>query len=355
MSGAESVATPSRMPSGYASIWGLFADWCAVTGHRDLPADPATVIGFLTDCPAAPETHRRRVAAIDHRHTAAGHPPPGRSAAVLAALGRPTGEPLHLPAETAAAVEAALRALPSHGWTQGMFGRRDRCLLVLSQIAGVPYRHLATLIGGDVTVADGTATITTPALTWTLDPANDGLLCGPCAVTRWLRILNLVVTRPTNREIARALKKAKPTASGSPHLCRSTKILDDATPGVPLLPPIDQWGYVPFPVRRLTPHSLSRRVRDLLGGDLGAHRDLPVDADDELRPSTPSPMPPVPRVVYGREDSQRAWARRRADLADLAGVDDLLQEIDVRAKELERRTAALLAGAAGGDETDLGG
>ena len=79
---------------------------------------------------------------------------------MLAALGRPTGEPRPIPVETAAAVEAALRALPSHGWTQGMFGRRDRCLLVLSQLAGVPYKHLATLTAGDVTVADGTATIT---------------------------------------------------------------------------------------------------------------------------------------------------------------------------------------------------
>ena len=26
-----------------------------------------------------------------------------------------------------------------------MFGRRDRCLVVLSELAGVPYKHLATL------------------------------------------------------------------------------------------------------------------------------------------------------------------------------------------------------------------
>src|SRR5689334_9824289 len=32
------------------------------------------------------------------------------------------------------------------------------------------------------------------------------------------------------------------------------------------------------------------------------------------------------------------------DLAELAGVDDLLREIDARAKELERRIAAILAG-----------
>ena len=343
MSGAESAdaATSSRLPSGYAAIWALFSDWCAVIGHRDLPADPATVIGFLTGCPAAPETHRRRVAAIDHRHTAAAHPPPGRSAAVLAALGRPTGEPTRLTAETAAAVEAALRALPSHGWTQGMFGRRDRCLLVLSQLAGVPYRHLATLTAGDVTMVDGTAMITARAVTWTLRPADDGLLCGPCAVTRWLRILNLVVTRPSSRDVGQALKKAKPGNSGAPHLCRSTRGLDDATLAVSLLPPIDQWGYVPFPVQRLTPHSLSRRVRDLLGGDLGAHRDLPVDIDDE--PETPAPSPPpVPRAMYGRQDVQQAWARRRADLQELAGVNDDLADIERRADELNRRATALI-------------
>ena len=47
--------------------------------------------------------------------------------------------------------------------------------------------------------------------------------------------------------------------------------------------------------------------------------------------------------MFGREDAQRAWARRQADLVDLAGVDDLLNEVDARAKELERRTAAILA------------
>jgi len=267
---------------------------------------------------------------------------PGESPLVRAALGRPVADRRSAPVMPDQ-VAAALRGLPSDGWTRGMFGRRDRCLLVLSHVAGVPYQHLASVTAGDVTVAAGTATITTPAVTWTLHPADDSLLCGPCAVTRWLRILNLVVTRPGHGEIARALKKAKPGSSGSPHLCRSTKPLDQAALGAPLLPPIDQWGYLPFPVQRLTAHSLSRRVRDLLAGDLGAHRELPVDTDDDPGPATASP-PPVPRAVYSREDSRRAWAKRRADLDDLAGVDDLLSDVDARARELDRRTAAILVG-----------
>ena len=111
---------------------------------------------------------------------------------------------------------------------------------------------------------------------------------------------------------------------------------------VPLLPPIDQWGALPFPLQRLTPHSLSRRVRDLLAGDLGAHR-RPARRPQTPAPDTPAPVPVVERAVYSREDAQRAWARRRADLDDLAGVEDLLDQIDARAKELQQRTAAILA------------
>ena len=80
---------------------------------------------------------------------------------VRAALGRPTGQPAETPAHPER-VAAALRGLPSHGWTAGMFGRRDRALLVLSQLAGLSYTRIATLTAGDVTVHDGTAAISTP-------------------------------------------------------------------------------------------------------------------------------------------------------------------------------------------------
>ena len=116
-----------------------------------------------------------------------------------AALGRPTGAPFQ-PKETERdAVEVALRGLPSHGWTQGMFGRRDRCLLVLSQLAGVvPYRHLATLTGGDISIADGAVMIRAAAGEWTVGSDDDVVLCGACAVVRWLKILDLAVTQLLN-------------------------------------------------------------------------------------------------------------------------------------------------------------
>ena len=332
-------------PRTYAADWALFTDWCAVTGHLGAARRPGHRDRVPGRLPGAPAKTHRRVGRCDrppaHRDT--GIRPPGRSAAVLAALGRPTGEPRQIPVETAAAVEAALRALPSHGWTQGMFGRRDRCLLVLSQLAGVPYKHLATLTAGDITVVDGIATVTGPAGTWTVAPDDDPVVCGCCAVTRWLRVVDLAVTKINTGVVAAAVGKAEAVTGESPHLCRSSRELDAATLVVPLFPPIDQWGALPFPSQPLTPHSLSRRVRDILAGDLGAHRHLPVDQDDDVEAEKPAPAPVVQRAGYSPRDSRRAWDRRRADLAELGGVAEELTDIDRRADELNRRAAALLA------------
>src|SRR5664279_2793956 len=175
---AESARVLSaRTLRTYAADWALFTDWCAATDTTALPADPRTVVDFLHGCTAAPATRRCRVAAIDHHHTAHGHERPGESVAVRAALGRPTGEPFHPADRDREAVAAALRGLPSHGWTQGMFGRRDRALLVLSQLAGVPYRHLAQLTAGEIHIEEDVATIRSATGEWTLPPADDAVLC----------------------------------------------------------------------------------------------------------------------------------------------------------------------------------
>ena len=94
----------------------------------------------------------------------------------------------------------------------------------------------------------------------------------------------------------------------------------------------------------LTPHSLSRRVQDVLAGDLGAHRHLPVDRDDDVKPETPTPVPATHQHVGdGRRTWRQAWDRRRADLAELGDVADELTAVDRRVDDLNRRAAALLA------------
>ena len=143
--------------------------------------------------------------------------------------------------------------------------RRDRCLLVMSQIAGVPLKHLAALTVGDIAGIDGTATITGAMGTWTAAPIDDPITCGPCAIARWLRVVDLAVTKINTAVVAVAIDKADAVTSRSPHLCRSTEKRVDATAPVPVFPPIDQWGSLPFPLRALTQHSLSGRVHDLLG------------------------------------------------------------------------------------------
>ena len=337
----------ARTRRTYATDWALFTDWCAATDTTALPADPQTVVDFLTGCPAAPATSRCRVAAIDHHHAAAGYQRPGESVAVRAALGRPTGEPFQPTQRDREAVDAALRGLPSHGWTAGMFGRRDRCLLVLSQLAGVPYQHLARLTAEDISIADGVATIRSPGGEWTIGADGDVVLCGSCAVTRWLKILDLAVTKPSTKTIARALKKASAVDHRSPHVCLAGPVLGETTRTVPLLPPIDQWGALPLPLQRLSPHSLSRRARDLLDGDLGAHRDLPVDPDPEPGITAAEKTPVTEQAVstaYDAADAAAAWERRRRDLQDLGGITDVLTDVERGADELNRRAAELVEG-----------
>ena len=141
---------------------------------------------------------------------------------------------------TPAEVEAALRVLPSHGWTSGWTGRRDRALLVLSQMAGLSYDNIAELTVADVTVTDGLATIRTPGGTTTLRMIEDDLICGPCALARWLHALDMTVLYPSGRVIAAVIARAAPLTSDSPHLCQGTTTVAESTGAMSLLNALNQ-------------------------------------------------------------------------------------------------------------------
>ena len=327
------------LAAGAAAGWALFDDWCAVTGHLPLPATPDTVLAFLVDCPAAPGTFGRRLSAIDAAHRAAGMAPPQRTDRVRDAVrGRPA-QPvrLELPADR---VEAALRRLPSHGWINGWFGRRDRALLVVAA-AGVPYRRITALTVGDITLERGVATITTPTGPVTVRPDADPVVCRPCVLVRWLRALHLAVTTPSTRSFAGVIDRARAVDGSSTHLCRSRRPLPEGIGDVPLLPPIDPRGHLALAPRPLTPHSVSRLAR---GNSLGSGTVHRVDPQTPDQPAPPPADPPVAAPArYTAADWATGVARRRADQDRLRGVDHILDEVDRTAADLNRRIATLLA------------
>ncbi len=296
---------------------------------------------FFGDCPAAPGTFARRLTAIDAAHRDTGVPPPERTGQVRDVLrGRPA-QPVRQEL-LADRVEAALRRLPSHGWINGWFGRRDRALLVLAR-AGVPYRRIAALTAGDVAVIDGVATINTTIGPVTLHPDVDPVVCGPCVLVRWLRALHLAVTTPATRTLAGAIDRAPAVDGASPHLCRSRRPLPTGIAEVPLLPPIDPRGYLAIDPRPLSPHSVSHLARGNTTGPGVVHRVDPQTPNEAQPPPPPAPPVVPPPTPYTAGDWEQAVARRRADQAYLRGVDRTLDETDRKAADLNRRILALLA------------
>ena len=78
------------------------------------------------------------------------------------------------------------------------------------------------LTAGMVTVAGGVATLSSAGAT-TLTATDDPMVCGPWAITRWLRVLDVVMTQPSHRIPSRQIDDADPVTDRSPHLCRSNR------------------------------------------------------------------------------------------------------------------------------------
>lgn len=320
--------------AAYDAAWQLFDDWCQAADRSSLPADPGTVAEFFRSCPAAAATNRRRLLVIDNRHRAVRFAPPGETGEVRFAAGLPLAAPAGPPVMSPA-MKTALQFLPSHGWTQGMFGRCDRCMLFLSQQARLAYQQLAKAIVADVATGHR-------GLVSHIDP----VLCGPCALTRWLRVLEYAETRFNSTVIGHALRRADPLTPNSPHICGSTRPVAAEILGLPLLPTIDQWGVFAFSVRPLTPHSLSRIVRDALDGDFGVHRN--IDLGDPDKPAGAINPPPAASAAaenpYTEADWETALRRRRDAINSLADVAEDLADVDRQADEINKRMTALLDG-----------
>ncbi len=329
ISAATGKALSINTRNGYAADWALFTDWCTATNRDPLPADWATVGAFTAGCPGAPATIRRRLAAIAHHHRAAGHPAPANPDREL-----PPSRELVDPGQ----VDMLMRLLPSHGWLGGLFGRRDRALLTLAAYTAIPYRQLPRLTVGQLHIAYGVATVTDAyGRTHVIESVTDPMLCGPCALVRWRRVLD---TESTFKSVKTLLKKAEAVTPASHHSCHAPKPIDDRTLDAPLFPPINQWGHLPYPIEPLSPHSTSRLARQADTG-LAHHRVLDVDefvASAGVHQAAVAPTPAGPRLGY---DWEAANQRKIDAVQQLAPLADTLDDIEARIDELIARTKGL--------------
>ena len=308
----------------------MFVDWCTATDQIPVPAHWATIQGFTVGCPGAPATIRRRLAAIAHHHRAAGHPAPTDPAREPPPPSREVIDP--------GQVDMLMRLLPSHGWLGGLFGRRDRALLTLAACTTIPYRQLPRLTVAQLQVAVGVATVTdSRGVAHVIESATDPVLCGPCTLVRWRRVLD---TDVTHKRLKTLFKDAEEVTSASHHPCHIPKPIDDRTLDAPLFPPINQWGQLPFPIEPLSPHSTSRLARQADTG-LAHHRVLDVDevvTTAGVDQAAIEPAPAAARPVY---DWEAANQRKIDAVQKLAPLADALDDLEARIAELVTRTKDL--------------
>ena len=327
MSAVTGKALSANTRAGYAADWALFTDWCTATNQTALPAEWATVTAFNAGCPGAPATNRRRLAAIAHHHRAAGHPPPANPGLEVGVPSREVIDP--------GQVDMLMRLLPSHGWLGGLFGRRDRALLTLAAYTTIPYRQLPRLTVAQLHIADGVATITDHhGVTHIIESAADPVLCGPCTLVRWRRVLD---TEAQHLSVKELLRKAEAVTADGHHPCRTPKPIDDRTLGLPLFPPINQWGHLPLPIRPLTPHSTSRLARQADTG-LAQHKALDVDEFVAVLEIEQPPVEQQPAAAAPVWDWATANQRKKDAVQQLAPLSDALDDLELRIAELLSRT-----------------
>jgi site-specific recombinase XerD len=264
----------------YASDWKHFTGWCAAHRASALPADPATVVLYLTDLArtAKPSTIRRRMSAISVAHQAAGCPTPTNHIAVRSAwagIRRTKGvAQAGKDALLTDQIRSMVNALPDN-----LLGIRDRCLLLVGFASALRRSELVALNVQDVAdTHDGLVVTVTRSKT---DQDGEGrqigvpygsnpTTCPVRALRAWLDASNLDagplfrpvdrhgqlgVRRLSDRAVALVVKRAAQAAGLNPalvagHSLRSGMATSAARAGATEAQIMAQTGHKSLPVLR---------------------------------------------------------------------------------------------------------
>nr|WP_255426047.1 site-specific integrase [Pseudonocardia sp. C8] len=161
--------------AAYRSDWAEFGDWCTREGHRQLPAPPAAVSGYLTTLARAGakvSTMSRRMAAIRFFHGLGDLPDPtspARVAAVWEGIRRKHGappdqaDPLMPPhLFDLVAATATTRSFRTRPDEPDLAGARDRALLLIGFFSALRCSELCALTVDDVLPHDRGRTLVVP-------------------------------------------------------------------------------------------------------------------------------------------------------------------------------------------------
>ncbi|CDZ89522.1 hypothetical protein QM787_12190 [Rhodococcus ruber] len=323
----DSVSRQPGFGRRYRYDWALFQDWCAAADLASLPAVPEVLGLFLAEHPATPATQRARVSAINWHHDRAGVPAPGRSETIRRVLDANRARRLE---QAKQAARQRLPDIPTTGWPQGLFGRRDSALLVLAA-AGLPFERLSRLRRSEVTVV-GEQLVVSGRYPLGFDLHPDPAMDPATVYRRWAEVLDFADRHPSTRLLAHHLTTGTiPAASTGPHR------------DGPVFTSIDRWGYTPLLPRPLAAASIATLVRQHLTGNSPAH------TRPETRRPRPAEKPAVDTTAPTGEERRElgeyfdhgAAARRHAH-SRLRDVGEVLGDVEARAEALLERTLAMI-------------
>ena len=160
---------------GYRSDWSEFTGWCTARGDDPLPAEPATISGYLTDLARAGAkvgTMARRLSAIRFAHQMAEQPDPTRAARVVAVwegIRRTHGTPPEqsTPLMPPALFDAVASCPTTKTWKTrpaepDLAGLRDRAILLVGFFAALRRGELTALTVAQISSHDRGLVLTLP-------------------------------------------------------------------------------------------------------------------------------------------------------------------------------------------------